>query len=182
VLHPYDLNAMCDGAHGAPLVPWPNRLADGRHSFDGEEHQVALTEPEKRNAIHGFLRWRNWTALIHEPSRVVMATRLHPLQGWPHTLDVSVEYLLDEDGLTSEIGAMNIGERPCPFGRSASVALALEPLDPDCKATLTQLKLGRVVTAKVARWWSARSISHTCTTPTSPTSGLRSRAVSGSCR
>jgi aldose 1-epimerase len=116
VLQPYDLNSMCDGAHGAPLVPWPNRLADGRYSFDGEDQQVALTEPEKQTAIHGFLRWRNWVAVTHEPDRVVMATRLHPLQGWPHTLDVSVEYSLDEHGLTTEIHAANIGERPCPFG------------------------------------------------------------------
>jgi aldose 1-epimerase len=116
VLHPYDVNSMCDGAHGAPLIPWPNRLADGRYTFDGDEYQVALSEPETHNAIHGFLRWRNWAAVTHEPDRVVMATRLHPLQGWPHTLDVSVEYSLDENGLTTEIDAVNIGERPCPFG------------------------------------------------------------------
>jgi aldose 1-epimerase len=116
VLHPYDLDAICDGAHGAPLIPWPNRLADGRYTFDGEERQVALTEPEKHNAIHGFVRWRNWRAAIHESSRVVMEMRLHPLQGWPHPLDVSLEYSLGDDGLTTEIRAVNIGERACPFG------------------------------------------------------------------
>ena len=58
---------MCDGAHGAPLIPWPNRLADGRYSFGGTEYQLALTEPENRNAIHGLLRWRNWRA--REPRR-----------------------------------------------------------------------------------------------------------------
>jgi hypothetical protein len=36
---------MCDGARGAPLIPWPNGLADG-HRFGGIKHQVALTEPE----------------------------------------------------------------------------------------------------------------------------------------
>lgn len=116
VLHPYAPSSMCDGAHGAPLIPWPNRLADGRYSFDGDEHQVALTEPEKHNAIHGFLRWRNWQAVLREPSRTVMQTRLHPLQGWPHTLDVSVEYSLDDEGLTAEIRAVNVGDGPCPFG------------------------------------------------------------------
>ena len=45
VLDPYPRDAICDGAHGAPLIPWPNRLADGRYSFDGVEHQLALTEP-----------------------------------------------------------------------------------------------------------------------------------------
>jgi galactose mutarotase-like enzyme len=27
--------------------------------FRGTRYQVALTEPEAHNAIHGFLRWRN---------------------------------------------------------------------------------------------------------------------------
>ncbi|HLI60060.1 MAG TPA: aldose 1-epimerase family protein [Solirubrobacteraceae bacterium] len=115
VLQPYDLQVMCDEAHGAVLIPWPNRLADGRYRFDGDEHQVALTEPDKHNAIHGFLRWRNWRAATHDSSRVVMETRLHPLQGWPHTLDVSVEYVVGEEGLTAEIRARNIGEGPCPI-------------------------------------------------------------------
>ena len=60
VLEPYALGDMCDGAHGAPLIPWPNRLADGRYQFDGTDFQTALTEPDKHNAIHGFLRWRSW--------------------------------------------------------------------------------------------------------------------------
>ncbi|HET9170371.1 MAG TPA: hypothetical protein VFN97_13085 [Actinospica sp.] len=58
VLHPYAVDAMADGAHGAPLVPWPNRLDGGRYSFDGADYRLALTEPEKNNAIHGLLRRR----------------------------------------------------------------------------------------------------------------------------
>lgn len=115
VLHPYALDAICDGAHGAPLVPWPNRLADGRYSFDGTEHQVALTEPAKANAIHGFLRWRSWQAVEHTGDRVVMATRLHPLMGYPFTLDVRVEYALGDAGLTVATTATNRGETACPY-------------------------------------------------------------------
>ena len=62
VLEPYPVEAICDGAHGTPLIPWPNRLADGRYRFDGVDYQVAITEPAKSNAIHGFLRWRPWQA------------------------------------------------------------------------------------------------------------------------
>ena len=69
VLEPLSAGAMCDGAHGAPLIPWPNRLADGRYSFDGSEHQLPLDEPERNNAIHGLLRWRPWSALEHERER-----------------------------------------------------------------------------------------------------------------
>lgn len=116
VLDPYPLEAMCDGAHGAPLIPWPNRLADGKYSFDGNDYQVALTEVPKQNAIHGFLRWRNWQALEHEPERVLMGTRLHPLQGYPFALDVRVEYTLGSDGLTVTTTVTNLGDETCPYG------------------------------------------------------------------
>jgi aldose 1-epimerase len=115
VLHPYDVDTMCDGAHGAPLVPWPNRLADGRYTFDGTEHQVALTEPDKSNALHGFLLWRSWRAVEHTPDALVMAARLHPLTGYPYMLDVQVSYTLGEDGLTVTTTATNVGDAACPY-------------------------------------------------------------------
>jgi len=116
VLHPYDLGAMCDGAHGAPLIPWPNRLRDGRYHFDGNDYQVPLTEPEKQNAIHGFLRWRAWQAVEHSCDRVVMATTLYPLKGYPFALDVHVEYIIDADGLAVTTTAKNIGDQALPYG------------------------------------------------------------------
>lgn len=115
ILQPYAATAMCDGAHGAVLLPWPNRLADGRYSFGGTEYQVALTEPELHNAIHGFLRWRPWRAVERSPDGVVMGVRLLPLTGYPFALDVRVAYELG-DGLAVTITATNIGEQPCPFG------------------------------------------------------------------
>lgn len=116
VLDAYPLDAMCDGAHGAVLVPWPNRLADGRYRFDGVDHQVALTEPEKANAIHGLLRWRSWSASQHTSSRVVMTTRLHPMMGYPFRLDVAVAYELGDDGLVVATTATNLDSSPCPYG------------------------------------------------------------------
>ena len=116
VLDPYSLDAMCDGAHGAPLIPWPNRLAEGAYRFDGTDYAVALTEPDKHNAIHGFLRWRSWQAVEHETGRVVMATRLHPLMGYPFTLDVQVAYELGDEGLVVATTATNLSDRPCPYG------------------------------------------------------------------
>ncbi len=116
VLDPYPVDAMCDGDHGKPLIPWPNRLADGTYRFDGDDHQVALTEPDKHTAIHGFLRWRSWQAVEHTTNRVVMAIRLHPLTGYPFTLDVQVAYELGDDGLVVTTTATNLSERACPYG------------------------------------------------------------------
>jgi len=116
VLDPYPLDAMCDGAHGAPLIPWPNRLADGAYTFEGTDHQVALTEPDKNNAIHGFLRWRNWTAREYSADQVVMGTVLNPLKGYPFTLDVAVAYRVGEQGLIVRTTATNGGAGTCPYG------------------------------------------------------------------
>jgi aldose 1-epimerase len=116
VLQPYGVGSMCDGAHGAPLIPWPNRLGDGQYRFDGTDYQVALTEPEKHNAIHGFLLWRSWSATDREADRITMSTQLYPLQGYPFQLAIQVSYALSDDGLTVVTTATNTGEHIAPYG------------------------------------------------------------------
>lgn len=116
VLDPYPVDAMCDGGHGTPLIPWPNRIGDGRYRFDGVDYQLALTEPARNNAIHGLLRWRPWRALASAGDRVVMGTRIHPQTGYPFTVDVEVEYAVGAGGLTVSTRAENLGDRACPFG------------------------------------------------------------------
>jgi aldose 1-epimerase len=116
VLEPYPRDAICDGGHGAPLIPWPNRLAEGRYSFDGSDYRVELSEPARLNAIHGFMRWRPWSAALHEAHRVVMSATLHPLPAYPFALDLSIAYELGEDGLTVSTTATNVGAAACPYG------------------------------------------------------------------
>jgi len=116
VLDPYPLGAICDGAHGTPLMPWPNRLGDGRYTFDGREQQLPLTEPERRNAIHGLLRWHGWHPAERTPERVVMGVALHPQPGYPFALEVRIAYELREGGLDVTTTATNVGGTACPFG------------------------------------------------------------------
>lgn len=115
VLEPYAADAMCDGAHGAPLIPWPNRLADGRYRFDGVAQQVPLTEPTKGNAIHGLMRWRSWAAQEKTESAVTMAATLRPSPGYPYALAVRIRYSLGADGLAVTTTVRNIGAGDCPL-------------------------------------------------------------------
>jgi aldose 1-epimerase len=80
VIEPYSVDRMRDGAHGAPLIPWPNRLADGRYSFDGEEYQVPLTEPEKAQRHPRLPALAIVGGVEGDADRVVMSTRLYPLE------------------------------------------------------------------------------------------------------
>jgi aldose 1-epimerase len=91
-------------------------LAEGRYRFEGVDYQVAITEPDKGNAIHGLLRWRCWEVVRQESNRVTMGIRLYPLAGYPFLLDVMVDYVLDNEGLTVTTTAVNRGEQTCPYG------------------------------------------------------------------
>jgi aldose 1-epimerase len=118
VLDGYGDDELCAGGRGQCLIPWPNRLADGRFEWDGRQLQSALTEPEQHNAIHGLVRWAPWTVAEATGDRARMEYRLYPQPGWPWILDLSVTYLLSDDGLEVRTTALNLpgGAGPCPFG------------------------------------------------------------------
>ena len=77
---------MVTSGRGQVLLPWPNRIEDGGYEFDGRRHQLALTEPTARNAIHGLVRWVAWSVAERESSRVVMTYALHAQPGYPFPL------------------------------------------------------------------------------------------------
>jgi aldose 1-epimerase len=121
----YRADEMSSSARGQVLIPWPNRLQDGRYEFDGRRHQLPLNEPEHRNAIHGLVRWAAWTTAEREPDRAVMEHVLHPQPGYPFSLRISIEYALTDSGLRVRTTARNLGTDPCPYGGGAHPYLTL---------------------------------------------------------
>ena len=115
----YGVDEMCSAGRGQVLIPWPNRVQDGRYEFAGRYHQLPLTEPELHNAIHGLVRWAAWTVGEHEPDRVVMEHLLRPQPGYPFSLALSIEYLVSDEGLRVRTTATNAGADRCPFGSGA---------------------------------------------------------------
>ena len=116
---------MSSSGRGQVLIPWPNRLQDGSYEFDGQRHQLPLNEPERRNAIHGLVRWAAWTATEREPHRAVMEHVLYPQPGYPFSLGISIEYALSDSGLQVRTTATNLGTDPCPYGSGAHPYLTL---------------------------------------------------------
>jgi aldose 1-epimerase len=115
----YAADELCPSGRGQVLAPWPNRLEDGSYEFDGRKHQLPLSEPATGTAIHGLVRWAAWRVREREPSRVVLEHLLHPQSGYPFSLALSLEYSLDEDGLSVRTSATNVGSGPCPYGSGA---------------------------------------------------------------
>jgi aldose 1-epimerase len=121
----YSADEMCSSGRGQVLIPWPNRLQDGSYEFDGRRHQLPLNEPERRNAIHGLVRWAAWTVAEQQPHRVVMKHVPYPQPGYPFTLGINVEYALSDSGIRVRTTATNLGADPCPYGSGAHPYLAL---------------------------------------------------------
>lgn len=116
VLESFDETAIPDGGHGQVLMPWPNRVRDGRYSWAGADLQLALSEAAKRNAIHGLVRWVAWSAASVSPDAVTMTTTLWPTPGYPFLLELAATYRLADGGLSVELVARNDGETPAPYG------------------------------------------------------------------
>jgi len=116
VLDGYAEDEMISGGPGQPLLPWPNRLQDGRYEFGGQTLQLPVNEIGHNNAIHGLTRWTNWTVAAREADRVTMALVLHPQPGYPFTLSLTIEYTLTDAGLGVRTRACNLGSAPLPYG------------------------------------------------------------------
>ena len=113
---PFEADAVRPGYRGATLAPWPNRIVDGRYRFDGEEHQLPLTEPERSHALHGLLAWAEFEDRLVLDDRVVLAAQIVPQTGYPFRVEVEVEYRLDADGLHQTVTAHNVGADAAPWG------------------------------------------------------------------
>jgi len=125
VLAGYPRDARCSAGRGQLLMPWPNRIRDGRYSFAGQDHQLALTEPDRGHAIHGLVRWAIWSVLEQTEDTVTLGCRLRPQQGWEWSLDLSVTYALTASGLTVTPRVRNVGTNAAPFGFGAHPYLSV---------------------------------------------------------
>jgi aldose 1-epimerase len=123
----YASDEMASGSRGQVLMPWPNRIAGGEYEFGGTSHQLALSEPPKNNAIHGLVRYCNWTVATAEPDRVKMTYTLYPQPGYPFLVGLELTYTIGASGLAVHATATNLGDRACPYGAGFHPYLRLDP-------------------------------------------------------
>ena len=119
VLHPFEGEAGRRAGQGDVLIPWPNRVADGRYSFAQSLQQLPIDEPEFGHAIHGLVRRSRWYVDELSPESVRLRHRLRGGPGYPFEIDLDVAYALSPAGLTATFEARNVGATACPFGAGA---------------------------------------------------------------
>lgn len=105
------------GGQGDVLIPFPGRVRAGKYTFEGETHQMAITDREVPNAIHGFLRQVVWEITEQSESALTFAVsmRADANPGYPFALRATVSYLLNaRDGMTCRFTVENTGKRTAP--------------------------------------------------------------------
>jgi aldose 1-epimerase len=112
----YPEDALPSGGRGQHLLPWPNRVRDGKWTWRDRPQQLPLDEPDKGNAIHGLARWAPWEVVEASGSTVALRLVVHPRPGWPGRLESSCTWRLTETELTAELTAVCRAPEPLPFG------------------------------------------------------------------
>ncbi|HRA50561.1 aldose 1-epimerase family protein [Actinotalea sp.] len=122
VFTPFPADVPAPAGHGAVLAPWPNRIRDGRYTFEGVERQLDLSEPALATALHGLVMWQRWTVAPVEDTAhatgqaTTLEVRTSPSGGYPFDLLLRVTYRLTAAGLHVQASATNLGEHVAPYG------------------------------------------------------------------
>lgn len=99
-----------------PLVPYANRIADGRFSFGGREVSLPVLPKFAPHALHGD-GWLNaWTVTVQDERSVRMRLDWPGGEGWPWPWRAEQGVALTEDGLKIDLSILNTGEAVMPAG------------------------------------------------------------------
>jgi aldose 1-epimerase len=110
----YPRAAIPSMGSGVVMVPWPNRVADGAWKADGVVHQLDVSEVDKRNALHGLLRYTAYTVLERDDAAITLGANIHTANDYPYVLQTSVRYGLSDSGLIVEHEIRNRSDVAAP--------------------------------------------------------------------
>lgn len=101
-----------------PLVPYVNRIRDGRFSFRGREIRLVPNMAGDPSPLHGQ-GWLNpWEVDSSEGSRAALSYR-HRAGEWPWDYEARQSFALDERGLSIRLTCRNVSNdgMPCGLGQ-----------------------------------------------------------------
>ena len=116
VIDGFGVDERATDGRGQVLAPWPNRLTDGRYRYGDRDCQAPLNEVSRHTAIHGLVRWLDWSLVAHDPTSVTLSCAVRPQPGYEWQLDLQVTYALSQAGLVVTCQAVNADREPAPFG------------------------------------------------------------------
>ncbi|ASJ72423.1 hypothetical protein [Granulosicoccus antarcticus] len=97
------------------MLPYSNRIRDGRFEFQGQSVQLADAD---KHAIHGALRKLPWKIASSDSHSLTCTLHSsdHPELNWPWAIDATIKQSIDGDRLSSTLILTNRAETDMPAG------------------------------------------------------------------
>lgn len=117
VLRPTPVGA-CDPLETGcfPLVPYANRIANGRFAFDGVSAQLPLNFGDHPHSLHGVGWQSRWEVSSSTGDGATLVLEHEAAPRWPWSFRAEQHFKLDVDGLAMTLSLANVGTRAMPAG------------------------------------------------------------------
>ena len=100
---------------GVVMAPWPNRLEDGRFTFNEVVLSSPINDVHGNNANHGLVFGKQFEIVRQEADSINLRTSLFDATAYPFNVDLLVSYELSSEGLTVRIEAISHEPESVPF-------------------------------------------------------------------
>ena len=120
-----------------PLVPYSNRIRDGRFGFQGRDYQLAENFPPSRHSIHGH-GWQAPWQVASVDAQSLSLVYDHQATDWPAPYLAEQHFELVDGALRVDLAITNKGARAMPAG------LGLHPYFPRTPACRLTAAVGQM--------------------------------------
>lgn len=104
-----------NGMASYPLVPFCNRIRDGRFRFQERDVKLPLNRSHERHALHGLAWDLPWTVQSQDTSTAKLRLD-YPGGDWPWRFQATQHIQLFEDRLSITLQVQNCDNSPMPIG------------------------------------------------------------------
>lgn len=102
------------------LFPFAGRIENGQYTYNKKQFQLPINEPERNNALHGFLFDKVFTIVSKNTTEnlgeIVLKYRHNGIDSYPFPFDFFIKYTLQNNSLQVEFKVCNTGNTTMPFG------------------------------------------------------------------
>jgi aldose 1-epimerase len=122
---------------GFPLVPFANRIAYGKFSWNGRAVSLKPNFGNEPHALHGKGWQSSWRVVSQAPEQAVLRYD-HAASDWPWIFFAELNFALEAGALHARLSITNTSAESMP------VSLGFHPFFPRCKSSKLTASLGGV--------------------------------------
>ena len=98
------------------MVPYANRIAQGRFTFNDRPVQIAPNFPPQRHPLHGMGWLTRWNILRHDDASILLEHQHSGDSAWPWAYRAHQHVSLDRQGCTVRLMVENLSDETAPMG------------------------------------------------------------------